>query len=291
MSHLQGKVFIITGASKGIGKACAEKLAAEGSCVAINYNSDATSANKLVDSIGTDRAIAVQADVSKMEDINKLVNAVVDKFGKINGLILNAGVMPMRNVFNTTEEDFDTTFALNVKGPFFLAQKVVPYLPSGSRIILLSTSICHFSAVTPNYLLYAATKGAVEQITRVLAKDLGSRGILVNAVAPGPTATDLFYKGKTEELIDTIRAANPLNRIGQPEEIASIVKFLCSEDSSWVIWDQAVPSARVVGFDFFISYRKSIADDGWGNPTEMLPVAYSLNNEDEPLSSKIDDVA
>ena len=106
-------------------------------------------------------------------------------------------------------------------------------MPPGSRIILLSTSVCHYSAVTPDYLLYAAKKGAVEQMTRVLAKDLGSKGILVNAVAPGPTATNLFYKGKSNELVERIEAAIPLKRVGLPEEIAGIVKFLCGSDSSW----------------------------------------------------------
>ncbi|KFA76056.1 hypothetical protein S40288_00315 [Stachybotrys chartarum IBT 40288] len=231
---LVGKVILITGSSNGIGKAVAERVARDGASVVINYFSNGDAANALVKSIGEDRAIAVQADAGKIPDIEKLVDAAVSKFGKIDTVVANAAAMPMRNVLNTTEEDFDNTFGFNVKGPYFLVQKAVPHMPSGSRVILLSTGICHFSSVTPDYLLYAATKGAVEQLARVLSKGLAPKGITVNAVAPGPTATDLFFRGKPEGLVNALKAGNPFGRLGEPAEIANVVKFIASDESSWV---------------------------------------------------------
>ncbi|KAL7900396.1 NAD(P)-binding protein [Trichoderma sp. SZMC 28014] len=232
---LQDKVILITGASNGIGKACAQRLYQEGARIVINYRTDASSANALVDSFGADRAIAVQADAANINDIDRLVQAAVDKFGRIDTVVANAGLMLMRDVEDTTEDDFAKSFDLNVKGPYFLAQKAVPHMPSGSHIIFISTGVCHHSSVSPKYLLYAATKGAIEQMTRVMAKGLAAKGIIVNAVAPGPTATELFYKGKPEALIDTIKAWSPFNRLGEPEDIANMVKFLASGDSSWVV--------------------------------------------------------
>ncbi|KAM0457440.1 hypothetical protein ACHAO4_003240 [Trichoderma viride] len=232
---LQDKVILITGASSGIGKACAQRLYQEGARIVVNYRSDASSANALVDSFGADRAIAVQADASNIDDINRLVQAAVDKFGRIDTIVANAGLMLMRDVEDTTEDDFAKSFDLNVKGPYFLAQKAVPHMPPGSHIIFISTGVCHHSSVSPKYLLYAATKGAIEQMTRVMAKGLAVKGIIVNAVAPGPTATELFYKGKPEGLVNTIKAWSPFNRLGEPEDIANTVKFLASGDSSWVV--------------------------------------------------------
>ncbi|UKZ66257.1 uncharacterized protein TrAtP1_007431 [Trichoderma atroviride] len=232
---LQDKVILITGASSGIGKACAQRLYQEGARIVVNYRNDASAANALVDSFGADRAIAVQADASNINDIERLVQATVDKFGRIDTIVANAGLMLMRDVEDTTEDDFAKSFDLNVKGPYFLAQKAVPHMPPGSHVIFISTGVCHHSSVSPKYLLYAATKGAIEQMTRVMAKGLAAKGIIVNAVAPGPTATELFYKGKPEGLVNTIKAWSPFNRLGEPEDIANTVKFLASGDSSWVV--------------------------------------------------------
>lgn len=232
---LQDKVILITGASSGIGKACAQRLYQEGARIVVNYRNDASAANALVDSFGADRAIAVQADASNISDIDRLVQAAVDKFGRIDTIVANAGLMLMRDVEDTTEDDFAKSFDLNVKGPYFLAQKAVPHMPPGSHVIFISTGVCHHSSVSPKYLLYAATKGAIEQMTRVMAKGLAAKGIIVNAVAPGPTATELFYKGKPEGLVNTIKAWSPFNRLGEPEDIANTVKFLASGDSSWVV--------------------------------------------------------
>jgi 3-oxoacyl-[acyl-carrier protein] reductase len=233
-SSLKGKVVVVTGSSNGIGKACVERVAREGASVVINYHTNADAAEAMVKAIGADRAIAVQADASVLADNERLINEAVAKFGKIDTLVLNAGIMPMRTLQDTTEADFDKTFAMNVKGPYFMAQKAVPHMPPGSRIIFLSSGVCHFSGVTPNYLLYAATKGAIEQMTRLLAKGLGANGISVNAVAPGPTATDLFFKGKPEGVINALKGASPFNRLGEPEDIANFVNFLAGDESSWV---------------------------------------------------------
>ncbi|KAL2168909.1 hypothetical protein VTG60DRAFT_6744 [Thermothelomyces hinnuleus] len=231
---LRGKVALITGASKGIGRATAERLAAEGASVVINYLSSSEAADELVAKIGADRALAVQADASKIPDIEKLVAAAVEKFGKIDIVMPNAGIMEMYDLARTTEAAFDRHFDLNVKGALFLVQKAVPHIPPGGRVIFVSTGINSTTNLAPTYLLYVATKGAVDQMVRALSKDLASKGITVNAVAPGPTGTELFYKGKSEQLLEVMRKASPFGRFGEPDEIASVVAFLAGEDSRWV---------------------------------------------------------
>ncbi|KAK9234808.1 hypothetical protein V1525DRAFT_31256 [Lipomyces kononenkoae] len=233
-STLAGKVALITGGSKGIGRATALRLADLGANVVINYSSDASAADDVVKLIGTDRSVAIKADAGNVNDLERLVQETVAHFGKIDILVPNAGVLPMKDVKNTTEQDFDTAMALNVKGPFFLVQKAAPHMAPGSHVILFSTTLCTASTVTPNYLLYVTTKGAVEQMTRVMSKDLARQGICVNAVAPGPTGTELFFRGKSEELLKTIAGFNPMNRIGMPEEIADVVAFLASDSSRWI---------------------------------------------------------
>jgi len=231
MSPLAGKVAIITGASKGIGKATALALASQGASVVINYNSDASAANDVVKSIGK-FAIAVQADVSTISGVEKLVEATIKEFKKIDILIPNAGILPMKDLEHTNEQDFDGAFTLNVKGPYFLAQKAVPFMAEGSHIVFISSTLTAASTVSPPYLLYLATKGAIEQMTRVLCKDLGKKGILVNAVSPGPTGTELFYKGKSEELVKMIASANPQSKIGAPEDVAHTIAYLAT--APWV---------------------------------------------------------
>ncbi|KAK3387412.1 hypothetical protein B0H63DRAFT_392009 [Podospora didyma] len=232
---LRGKVAIITGASKGIGKASALALARLGATVVINYSSDEKAANDTlaeVQSVGLGEARLVRADVSTIDGVQSLVKQTVDAYSKVDILVPNAGVLPMRDLEHTTEADFDRTFALNVKGPYFLAQAAAPHMARGSHIIFLSTTLCTASTVMPGYLLYNSTKGAVEQMTRVMNKDLGRKGIFVNAVAPGPTGTELFYRGKSEDLLKTIASWNPQGRIGSSEDVAEVIAFLAT--SSWV---------------------------------------------------------
>jgi len=142
--------------------------------------------------------------------------------------------MGSRTLSEVDEQFFDYHFTINVKGPLFLVQAAAPLMSAGGRIIFFSTSITRVSTVLPNALVYAASKGAIEQFTRVLAKDLGSRGITVNCISPGPTDTELFRKGKTEQQIQFLANLNPQKRIPQPEEIAPAVAFLASPDASWV---------------------------------------------------------
>ncbi|KAI1175020.1 NAD(P)-binding protein [Nemania sp. FL0916] len=232
---LHGKVAIITGASKGIGKASALAFARLGAKVIVNYSSDEDAAQGTlaeIQRLGAGEARLVRADVGTLSGVQSLVKQTVDLYSKIDVVVLNAGVLPMKDLEHTTEADFDRTFALNVKGPYFLAQAAAPHMPRGSHLIFMSSSLCTASTVMPGYLLYNSTKGAIEQMTRVISKDLGRRGILVNAVAPGPTGTELFFRGKSEEMLKTIANFNPQGRIGTPEEIAEAVIFLAQ--SSWV---------------------------------------------------------
>ncbi|KAK6955868.1 hypothetical protein Daesc_003513 [Daldinia eschscholtzii] len=232
---LNGKVALITGASKGIGKASAIALARLGATVVINYSSDEQAAQDTlaeVQKLDAGEARLIRADVGSVEGVQSLVKQTIDAYSKIDILVANAGVLPMKDLEHTTEADFDRTFAINVKGPYFLAQAAAPHMSSGSHIIFLSTTLTTASTVMPGYLLYNSTKGAIEQMTRVISKDLGRKGILVNAVAPGPTGTELFFRGKSEELLKTIANFSPQGRIGTPEEIAEVIVFL--SHSSWV---------------------------------------------------------
>ncbi|KAF8470808.1 short chain dehydrogenase [Kalaharituber pfeilii] len=231
---LSGKVCIVTGGSKGIGKAIALQLAKDGASVVINYSRDAAAAEEVVKAIGEGQAIAVKGDAGSVEDIRNLVTKTIETFGRLDSAICNAGIMEMKTIDSTTEEDWDRSFGVNVKGPFFLAQEAAKHLQTGGSILFFSTSILGFSLVQPAYLLYASTKGAVEQMTRVLAKDLGRRGITVNCVAPGPTATELFLKGKTEEQITFMEKAAPGGRLGRPEDVAGLVRYLVGPEAAWI---------------------------------------------------------
>ncbi|KAF5678182.1 3-oxoacyl-reductase [Fusarium denticulatum] len=189
-----GKVVLVTGGSKGIGKAVVERVVADGASVVINYSSDSKPAEELVSKIGSDKALAFKADVSNIAEIEKLVQATVEKFGKIDCVMANAACAPMNDLESTTEEGFDKAFNLNSgRGTTNNHQKAVKHMPRDGRVILVSSGVLHQSQVAPRYLLYASSKGSIEQMTRILAKDLGPKGITVNAIAPGPTATEMFF--------------------------------------------------------------------------------------------------
>lgn len=231
---LKGKVALVTGASRGIGRAIALRLARDGAAVAINYSSNVGEAQKTVAEIesagGT--AFAIQADVSRVSEIVRLFDETIAHFGRIDILVNNAGVMFIKPVSATTEAEFDRIFAINVKGTFFACQQAATRLSEGGRIINLSSSTT--ARFMPTYGAYVATKGAVEQLTRSLAKELGPRGITINAVSPGPIETEMFMEGKTPEQLQQFGQLSAFGRIGQPVEIADVVAFLVSDAARWV---------------------------------------------------------
>ncbi|KAI0676367.1 NAD-P-binding protein [Trametes maxima] len=236
---LAGKVAIVTGSSRSIGAAIAKQLAALGAHVVINYVSSASSAQAVADSInaqggGVGKAIIVKADVGSVAANQHLVAETVRQFGRLDIVVLNAGIMDNETLSEVTEGTYDRQFATNVKGPLFLVQAAAPHLPPGGRVIFFSTSLTRASAIQPNYLVYAATKGAVEQLARVLAKDLGARGVTVNTIAPGPTDTEMFRNGKTEQQIGFLAGLHPQKRLGTVDEVGNAVAFLVSEEASWV---------------------------------------------------------
>jgi 3-oxoacyl-[acyl-carrier protein] reductase len=234
-ARLSSKVALVTGASRGIGRATALALAKDGASVVVNYVSSAKAAEEVVSEIGSDKAIAIQADMTDPEQSKKLIKQAVDKFGKIDILVLNAGLLWQNGALaDVSPEDFDKLFAANVKGPFFMVKEAAPYIPSGGRVFLFSSSLTALSAIMPNYLLYAATKGAVEQMTRVLAKDLGKKGVTVNTISPGPIGTDAYYMGKSEQLVNLQKGLSPMGRLGKPEEVAGVISMVSGEEGAWM---------------------------------------------------------
>ena len=232
--NLTGKIALVTGSSRGIGRAIAERLCREGASVAINYISNANSAEEIaaeMKAAGGD-AITLPADVSKLEDIQRLFDQAIDHFGRLDILVNNAGIRISKNVADIDEAEYDRLFAINVKGTFFACQLAARRLSEGGKIINISSAVTRM--MLPGYSIYAASKGAVDQITRVLAKELGSRHITVNAVAPGPVDTELFRDGKSDEQIQQMAQMAALGRIGEVQDIADAVAFLAGDDARWI---------------------------------------------------------
>ena len=228
------KAAIVTGASRGIGQAIALRLAADGFAVAVNYVSNASKARETVGHITAagGKAIAIQADVASQQDVARLFDATKNDFGRIDVVVNSAGVMPMATITESSLEAFDKVIATNLRGAFLVLAQAAQSLGKGGRIIALSTSVIAKSF--PAYGPYIASKAGVEGLVHVLANELRGREITVNAVAPGPVATELFLNGKSDELIAQIARQAPMERIGQPEEIASVVSFLAGPDGAWV---------------------------------------------------------
>jgi len=231
---LENQTAIVTGASRGIGRAIALKLGSLGAAVAVNYVHQAPQAEAVAAAIRETggRAIAVCADVRKVAEIEGLFDRTVETFGGVNILVNNAGINFYREVAGLTEAEFDDIFAINVKGLFFSCQQAAKRLADGGSVVNISSSVTKL--MLPGYGPYAATKGAVEQITRVLAKELGPRGIRVNAVSPGPVDTDLFRRGKTEKQIRQLAGMAAFGRIGAAADIAAAVALLVSDAAGWI---------------------------------------------------------
>jgi 3-oxoacyl-[acyl-carrier protein] reductase len=234
MTDKTSKVAIVTGASRGIGAAVAERLATDGFTIVINYAGDTKSAEALARRIEGKggRALAVKADVSDPKAVRSLFDSAEAAFGGIDVLVNNAGIMKLGKIADSDDALFDQQIAVNLKGSFNAMREAARRLRDGGRIVNFSTSVVGTKLET--YGIYAATKSAIETMTAILSKEMRGRGITVNAVAPGPTATDLFLDGKSPELIDRLAKMNPMERLGTPGDIASAVAFLVGPDGGWI---------------------------------------------------------
>ena len=231
---LAGKTALVTGAATGIGKAIAAALAAAGANVVINHNHMPEPARNVVAEItaagGT--ATAAAADVSNRAEYQAMVDQLLAEFGRWDILVNNAAVAITKPFGTITEAEFDLSFAVNVKGVFHGLQLAWQHLAEGGRIITISSSTT--ALVLPGYAVYDATKGAVDQFTHILSKEFGPRGITVNAVSPGATATETYRDGKSEQFLASLEAMSAFGRLGRPDEIAAVVAFLASDAARWV---------------------------------------------------------
>jgi len=224
------RVALVIGATGGIGQAVVEELAKEDYNLAIHYSGNKDKADKLAASISSE-SIVVQGDVADEVEMAKVFNQVEEAFGKIDVVINTAGIMLLSPIIDMNLDDLDRMHRINIRGTFVVSQLAAQRLENNGAIVNFSTSVTRTQF--PSYGGYVASKAAVESITLILARELRGRGIRVNAVAPGPTATDLFLKGKSEEQIQGLKSASPLERLGKPEDIARTTAFLVKEDN-WV---------------------------------------------------------
>jgi 3-oxoacyl-[acyl-carrier protein] reductase len=246
MTNQTNRVAIVTGASRGIGAGVAERLAADGLTVVINYSGDVKSAEALARKIEGKggRALTAKADVSNPNAVRGMFDAAEAAFGGVDVLVNNAGIMKLAKIADSDDALFDQHVAINLKGSFNTMREAAKRLRDGGRIVNLSTSVVGLK--TETYGVYAATKAAIETMTGVLSKELRGRSITVNAVAPGPVATDLFLNGKSPELIDRLAKMNPLERLGTPEDVASTVAFLVGPDGGWINGQVLRPNGGMV---------------------------------------------
>jgi 3-oxoacyl-[acyl-carrier protein] reductase len=228
------KSAIITGASRGIGRAVAIRLARDGFAVVVNYAGNAVKAEEVIAEIKAagGQAIAVQADVANAADVEHLFKQAMDTFSRINVVVNCAGIASFSPIAGGDLELFDKVIATNLRGTFVVLGQASRQLSSGGRIIAFSSSV--IAMAFPTYGPYIASKAGVEGLVRVLANELRGRNITVNALAPGPVATELFLTGKEEAQIERLRKQSPLERLGQPEDIANVVSFLAGPDGGWV---------------------------------------------------------
>ena len=228
------KTAIVTGASRGIGRTIALRLAADGFGVVVNFAGNTAKAEEVVNEITSagGRALAIQADVANPEDVKQLFEKTLKAFGQIDVVVNNAGIMPLSPIAKGDVETFDKVIATNLRGTFLVLAQAAQHVAEGGRIIAFSSSVLAKSF--PTYGPYIASKAGVDGLVHVLANELRGHKITVNAVAPGPVATELFLGDKTEEQIAQLSKLAPLERLGEPSDIASVVSFLAGPDGAWV---------------------------------------------------------
>jgi 3-oxoacyl-[acyl-carrier protein] reductase len=234
MKASNSKVAIVTGASRGIGSEIAKRLAHDGFAVVVNYANSAAEADALVAAIQAQggQALAVKANVASAQDVRRLFEETEQQFGGVDVLVNNAGIMALATIAETDDESIERQIDINFKGTFNTLREAANRMRDGGRVINFSSSVV--AMLQPTYGVYAGTKAAVEAMTSVFAKELRGRNITVNAVAPGPTATDLFLNGKSQEVVDRLSRLAPLERLGQPQDIAAAVAFLAGSDGGWI---------------------------------------------------------
>jgi 3-oxoacyl-[acyl-carrier protein] reductase len=234
MTNETDKVAIVTGASRGIGAAVAQRLAGDGFTVVINYSGDAKPAEALARKIEGKggRALTAKADVSDPAAVRSMFDAAEAAFGGVDVLVNNAGIMKLAKIADSDDALFDQHIAVNLKGTFNTLREAARRLRDGGRIVNFSTSVVGTKLET--YGVYTATKAAIEAMTGILSKELRGRSISVNAIAPGPTGTDLFFNGKSPELVERFAKMVPLERLGTPDDIAAAVAFLVGPEGGWI---------------------------------------------------------
>ena len=247
MAKLNGKVAVVTGASKGIGAAIAKALAKDGASVVVNYASSKAGADAVVDAIAAagGKAVAVKGDVSKAADAQALIKAAVERFGRLDVLVNNSGVYEFASIEELTEEHYRRQFDVNVLGVLLATQAAAPYLGEGASVITISSAITHVNS--PNAAGYAGTKGAVNAISGVLANELAPRRIRVNVVSPGYVVTEGTQTAGIagSEMEAGLVAQTPLGRAGRPDDIAGVVTFLASDDARWVTGENITVSGGI----------------------------------------------
>lgn len=227
------RVAVVTGGSRGIGRAVAQRLAADGLAVVIGYAGNDVAAKEAVDAVEAagGRAVAVRADVAEEDAVASLFDAAERHYGGVDVVVNAAGVMILKPVVDLDLDELDRTYRTNIRGTFVVAREAARRVRPGGAIITFSTSVTRLNP--PTYAAYAASKGAVEALTPILARELRGRGVTVNTVAPGPTATDLFFEGKDQATVDRIAALSPMERLGTPDDIANVVSLLAAP-GGWV---------------------------------------------------------